>query len=192
MKVNKLEARKAAYKAEKADIKKLKQLVKEVASVADSVTELDPTRITTRIKMARKSYLGEALALCQIIASIYNFPLNRGDNNYTSIPAKQADIEALLGDEVIEALIDLSEAKGYNTFLTDEMEVMEAVEPNKSKLELLASILADELDLPTIKVDSDMLNKFNKLEKKAKSNIELELKALEQAIKDTANVNDMF
>jgi len=188
MKINKLEARKAAYKAEKADIKKLKELVKEVALVA----ELDLTKVTTRIKMARKSYLGEALALCQIIASIYNFPLNRGDNNYTSIPAKQADIEALLGDEVIEALIDLSEAKGYNTFLTDEMEVMEAVEPDKFKLELLASILADELDLPTIKVDPDMLNKFNKLEKKAKSNIELELKALERAIKDTANVDDMF
>ena len=186
--MSKLAQRKEAYKAQKADIKRLRELVKTVAEVA----EIDSSRVATRIKMARKSYLGEALALCQIIASIYNYPLNRGDSDYTSIPAKQADIEAVLGSDAIEALIDLSEAKGYNTFLTDEMVEMPAVTPDVEQLELLASVLADELEVPTLAVDKEIITKYDKAEVKALANVKAELEALSKAIKDTVDVSDML
>ena len=176
----------------KSDIAINDQLRREsVAKLTGIITRLgeelnlDAERLQRSIKMSRKSAYGRIPELIAKIASIYAWPL--ADNTQASeIDSLQETVLDTLASEGIvvdgELLLDIKEAKGFNSFLDDAtFEVVEGIEPEYDELKYYLLTFADSAKLPIVdyKMNETV---YNRLETKALNRIAEEKQLAEEAL----------
>ncbi len=138
------------YQLRKESIDSLRMSINKVALIAD----LDEDKMAKRIAMAispRNEY-GKVPGLMNLLATIVNWPTD--DNNVDGLNEVREEILSTLG---VTATVfeDLREAKGYHTFVSDEHEIIDGVEPAFDEYTMLVQMLAAELGLAVVDLKLD-------------------------------------
>ena len=165
-----------------------RESIKTLTTVLTTVTEdlgLDLEKMERRIKSARKSAYGRVTELVCILASTYAWPVAES-SQAKEIPELQERMLDSLSDLGInidgDLLLDIKEAKGYNSFLDKEtFTVVDGVEPEFDELQYYLLTFAETAKLPFI--DYKMTETvYDKLETKALARIEAEQKSAQEAL----------
>ena len=138
-----LEQRKALRTEEKNIIDSLKLELNKITDLCG----LDTEKMERRIKVALKSKYGRVNGMINLLAAVAKWPAESGDG--ASVSTHQALIEAELGLDLL-LLEDISTYKGYHTFHTDELEVIDGVAPQYELYEDYCSILLESLGFAAI------------------------------------------
>jgi len=169
------------YKLRLESISKLKVLINKVADIAG----MDTSRVAKRMEVATKSEYGKVPGLLNLLSAIVKYPTdNKSPGDLT---ATKEEIVALTGvDEVVFS--DLREAKGYPTFLTDDHERMDGVEPDYEEYEMLCNLMANDLNIPVVDIKLDQA-KWDRAEAKAQAKVEKDLIAIEAQLEEYRKLN---
>lgn len=138
---------KARIIADREANRTLKKLLKDITSALD----LDEDRMAKRIDSAVKSEYGAINGLVNLVASVANWPVEAGDGSMVS--TNRAILEDKFNLDLI-MLDDIRKYRGYHSFLTDDIEIMEPQEPDYDNYTDYCSIFLEELGVtsnrPTI------------------------------------------
>ena len=146
---------------------------------------LDSEKLDRSIKSARKSNYGRVAEMITKVASTYAWPCAE-TSQASEIPELQDRMLATLAENGInvdgELLLDIKEAKGFNSFLDQAtFEVVNGVEPEYEELEYYLLTFAEKAGLPII--DYKMSESvWNKAEERALAKIATEKELAEQAL----------
>lgn len=146
---------------------------------------LDEERYAKRIATTRRSPYGRICEHINILAGIYAWPIDSA-GQASEIPDLQDRMLETLTELGVEAngdlLLDIKDAKGYNSFLDDStFEVVDGVEPLFNELEYYYLTFAENAKLPII--DYKMTeSSYDKLEQKALDRIATEKQLAEEAL----------
>ena len=167
---------------EKYEMKKASRTkLVEAITIAADIAELDPTRVKTRISMARSSKWGEVTELIFILGSIYKFPLNKEDKEFEKISSRQEEIASSIELAELDLLLDLLAMRGNFSFLDQNTnEIIEGVEPDPDLGEAVALFCEINSLLNDFKMTPES---WEKIEAIAREKAEAERKAAEEAIK---------
>ena len=133
-----LKQRKALRTEEKNIIDSLKSELNKITNLCG----LDTEKMERRIKVALKSEYGRVNGMINLLAAVSKWPAEAGDG--ASVSTNQTLIESELGLDLL-LLEDISTYKGYHTFHTDELEVIDGVAPQYELYEDYCSILLETL-----------------------------------------------
>lgn len=137
----------------------------------------DEEKLANKIKRARRSHYGRVSEMIMIIASMYAWPMvdNSQVSEINELQERVLDTLEANGINIdADLLLDIKEAKGYNTFLSQEtFEPVEGVEPEYVELDYYLRTFADIAGLPYIDYKMNEAV-YNKLERIALRNIEIE------------------
>ena len=109
---------------------------------------LDIDMLHRKIAASRRSEYGRVPALINIIAATYAWPI-ADSSEAANIPQYQEQILDILhldGD----ILLDLKDAKGYHSFLNDDFEVVQGIEPDYEEYSYYVLTVADALAIPYV------------------------------------------
>lgn len=141
---------------------------------------LDIDMLHRKIAASRRSEYGRVPALINIIAATYAWPI-ASQSEAANIGQYQEQIADLLGVDG-DVLLDLKDAKGYHSFLSDEFEVVQGIEPDYEEYNYYVLTVADALAIPY--VDSKINEQtWSRNEDKALAVIKLEQVEAEAALK---------
>lgn len=129
---------KETRKQEKAIITQLKKQVWDIVDLCG----LDEERTARRIQAATRSEYGRINGMINLVAAICKWPAEQGDG--ASVTDNQALIEKELNVDLM-LLEDISMYKGYHTFHTDELEVIDGVEPDYDNYRDYSTIYLQEI-----------------------------------------------
>lgn len=165
--ISRLDSKRATIQANRAAVKKLKDLAINIALELN----LDEDRMAKRIDAAMRSEYGAINGLVNLTASIANWPAEPGDGNMVS--ANRAVLEDKFNLDLM-LLEDIRTFKGYHTFVTDELVIMAGVEPMYEDYADYCQIFLEELGLeanrPTIE-QSKWENREAKAKEQAKEDL---------------------
>ena len=102
---------------------------------------LDSERMSFRIRSAEGSEYGRVSGLTNLLAAIVCWPAEQGDG--ASVTANQRKIENELKTDIY-LMEDIKDAKGYHTWLNDELELIKGKAPNTQRYQMLVEILVEE------------------------------------------------
>ena len=156
----------------------IKALVNTLESVYEELN-LDLDMLHRKIAASRRSEYGRVPALINILAATYAWPI-ADSSEAANIPQYQENILEILKLDG-EILLDLKEAKGYHSFLSDDFEVVQAIEPDYDEYNYYVLTVADALAIPY--VDSKVSEEaWNRNENKALAKIKVEQAEAETAL----------
>lgn len=173
---NRLDEIKAARVQEKAVITALKS---KIIAIVD-LCGLDEDRTTKRIQVALKSEYGRVNGMINLLAAICKWPAEMGDG--TSVATNQALIEEELGLDLM-LLEDISIYKGYHTFHTDELEIVEGAVPDYQNYSDHCTIFLEELSFDRVSAEIDPV-KWEATEERAKVKAANNVKELTKAVEE--------
>ena len=129
---------KATRSQEKAIITKIKSQISEIVETCG----LDEEKMARRSQVALKSEYGRINGIINLYAAVCKWPAEQGDG--TSVSANQLMIE---NDMKVDLMLleDISSFKGYHTFHTDELEIIDGVEPQYEQYSDHCSLLLEDL-----------------------------------------------
>ena len=146
---------------------------------------LDTERLNKRIATSRRSQYGRVCELINILASIYAWPIESSGqaSEIPDLQERMLDTLAELGINIEgDLLLDIKEAKGYNSFLdTATFEIVDGIEPDYEELQYYYLTFADNANLPIIdyKMNESV---YAKAETKALARIETEKTLADEAL----------
>ena len=151
------------YTLRNESIKAVQILILEVAETANM--NVDEMKKRLQVATSRTEY-GKVPSLFNLLANVANWPIDK-DGSPAGIADAKLAIEALLVD-IIEPLEDLRQAKGYHTFVSDNYEIVEGIEPDFDEYEMLCQLIASSLRIPVVDIKlSD--SAWDKTEQKAEA-----------------------
>lgn len=128
-----------------------RESIKALTSKLEDVYEevgMDIDMLHRKIAASRRSEYGRVPALINILAATYAWCVT-DSSEAANIPQNQERIAELLHIDG-EVLLDLKEAKGYHSFLDDEFQIVDAVEPDYEEYEYYILTIADALAIPYV------------------------------------------
>lgn len=172
---------KSGIEVKKALIQAERTTLKELINIIDSICELcglDQEKMVRRISVAKKSEYGRINGLLNLLASLVMWPAEQGDG--ASVSTNQKLITDTLNVD-IDLLEDIKSFRGYHTFVSDELEIIDGVEPNYEDYSDYCHIFLEGIELAPSRVVLDE-SKWQNAEKRAKVRAETELKEMEEAV----------
>ena len=175
-----------------ADKKQTRAALKQLCNVVSEELGLDSERTARALASVTKSPYGQITALVLWLAGKYAWPL--ADNSQASeIPELQERMVDTLNEYIVginpnaepvdgDMLMDIKQAKGYNSFLDLEtFTSVPGIEPEYDELEYLVYTFINNLGLNycDFKMDAP---RYARLEKLALDNIQQEQQAAEAAL----------
>ena len=158
------------YKLRQTSMDTLRALIAEVADAAG----MDKANMDIKLKLVTsRSEYGKVPALINLLASTANWPLDKDANKSELGDAKEI-VTGMLPD-MMDTLEDVHQAKGYHTFVSDDHEIVDGIEPDYEEYGMLVQVIAEKLQLPVVdlKLDETVWDKNEaKAEKKADKTIE--------------------
>lgn len=135
------------YRLRMESIDTVQSLIKEIGHVAG----MDSEALGSRISMATsRSEYGKVPGLINLLSSVCNWPLDKDASTSGMAEAKEA-VAGVLPD-LIDVLEDIKQAKGYHTFVSDEHELVDGIEPDFEEYTMLLNVVASNLQLPVLDV----------------------------------------
>ena len=149
--------------------KALKAQIQTIVTTCD----LDPETMAARINAAMDNKHGRTVGLVNLLAATAHWPADKGE-------AKSVPTNKLLISDKVDTLVlsMLREARGYHTFIAEDLTIMAGVEPNYERYSELATILLEDLNLesiPQVTIDRETW-------------LREETKAIDKATKDQAEM----
>ena len=129
---------KATRTQEKAIIKAIKDKILEITDTCG----LDDERMARRVQVALKAEYGRINGMINLLAAVAKWPAEQGDG--ASVSTNQLMLENDMKMDLM-LLEDISSYKGYHTFHTDELEIIDGVEPQYEAYSDHCSLLLEDL-----------------------------------------------
>ena len=158
----------------------IKALVKQINQITASL-DLDDERMARRIDSAMKSEYGAINGLINLVASLAHWPADVG--NGMDVPTNRTTLANAGFDLVL--LEQIRQSRGYHTFISDELKIIDGVEPEYETYSQLCAIyleaITNEEDDTLINITSIDQVKWDKREQIEinAAKLELELKEAE-------------
>lgn len=110
---------------------------------------LDEEKMANRINSARRSEYGPINGLINLLVSVCNWPAEPGDGanvsiNQKTIEDKYPQIDMLMLD-------DIKSFRGYHSFVSDELQVIDGIEPDYDNYRDHCAVLLEDLSLRSVK-----------------------------------------
>lgn len=125
----------------------IKSLTTKLEDIYEDLN-LDLDELARKIAVTRRSEYGRVPALLNILASTYAFPV-KDRTEASNIPQYQEQIAELLHIDG-EILLDLKESKGYHSFINDDFETVDGVEPDYEEYNYYILTIAEALQIPFV------------------------------------------
>lgn len=135
-----IQSKREVLNQEKATINALK---KTVFAIVDLVG-MDEEKVQKRVDAALRSEYGRINGMVNLLAAITNWPADQGDGS--AIGENRRTIEEKLGLDLM-LLEDIRTYRGFHTFATDELEVIDGMEPNYEDYSDYVTILLEDMNL---------------------------------------------
>ena len=147
--------------------------LKSQINVIVETCDLDPETMAARINAAMDNKHGRTVGLLNLLAATAHWPADKGE-------AKSVPTNKLLISDKVDTLVlsMLREARGFHTFIAEDLTIMAGIEPNYEKYSELSQILLEDLGLdyiPQIIIDKETW-------------LREETKAIDKATKDQAEM----
>ena len=127
-------------KLEKVQTNVLKQNIQKIVDLVG----LDPERMSFRIRSAESSEYGRVSGLTNLLAAVVCWPAEQGDG--ASVTTNQRKIESDLKTDIY-LMEDIKDAKGYHTWLNDDLELIAGKAPNTDRYQMLVEILVEQIGI---------------------------------------------
>jgi len=125
---------------ERTTINALKKTVNNITDLLG----LDEEKMNRRIDAALKSEYGRVNGMVNLLSAIANWPAEQGDG--TAVPENRRLLEESLKLDLM-LLEDIRTYRGFHTFATDELEIIDGVEPQYEDYEDYVAILLEDMGL---------------------------------------------
>ena len=161
-----------------------KRMVSILNAVADTI-DYDSEMLERKLMATRRSEYGRVPAMINILANLYAWPVSTHGNPAEVEGLRDDIIEVLTEQGVVidpDLLLDIKDAKGYHTFIDDEGNIVEAVEPDFEEYEFFILTFAEKAGLPLVDLKLSP-TKWRREEAKAKANAEAEKQDMLEARK---------
>lgn len=151
----------ASIEAERSTIKGLRTLINSITELVG----LDEERMSKRIDAALQSEYGRVNGLVNLLAAVVHWPAEAGDG--PSVSENRKLIEERLGLDLL-LLADIRQLRGYHTFHTDDLTIIDGIEPSYDEYEAYVQVLLEDLKLqPQARIVIDPIT-WQKAEARAK------------------------
>lgn len=154
-----LEQMRTDIKSNREAVAKLKKLIYDIT---DELS-LDEDKMTKRVDSAVKSEYGAINGLINLLSAIANWPADQG--NGSDVSENRKILEEKFQLDLLH-LEDIRTFRGYHSFVTDELEIVDGVEPMYAEYTGYCQIFLEELGLESTKPTIDEA-KWDKAEIKA-------------------------
>jgi hypothetical protein len=148
--MERIQAKRETIKQDKAAVKRLTDLVYQITDLCG----LDEEKMVRRVATAKKSEYGRINGLINLLSSVCTWPAEAGDG--ASVTANQKLIQDSL-DLDLDMLDDIRSFRGYHTFVSDDLEIIDGIEPSYEDYSDYCTIMLEDLGLssskPTISRD---------------------------------------
>lgn len=145
--MERLQAKREQIQANREASKVLKKLIKDITNSLS----LDEDRMAKRIDSATRSEYGAINGLVNLVASVANWPVENGDGSLVS--TNRLVLEEKFNLDLV-MLDDIRAFRGYHSFVTDELEIINGIEPQYEDYTDYCEIFLEELGVksnrPTI------------------------------------------
>lgn len=118
----------------------IKALVKQINQITASL-DLDDERMARRIDSAMKSEYGAINGLINLVASLAHWPADVG--NGMDVPTNRTTLANAGFDLVL--LEQIRQSRGYHTFISDELKIIDGVEPDYETYSQLCTIYLESI-----------------------------------------------
>lgn len=135
---SRLDSKRAEIQSNREASKVLKTLLKNITSTLD----LDEERMAKRIDSATRSEYGAINGLVNLVASVANWPVESGDGALVS--TNRIILEDKFNLDLV-MLDDIRQFRGFHSFVTDDIEIINGVEPDYENYTDYCEIFLDEL-----------------------------------------------
>ena len=130
--------------------KALKSQIQAIVKTCD----LDADTMASRINAAIDNKHGRVIGLINLLSATAHWPADKGEAK--SVPTNKL----LIADQVDTLVLSmLREARGYHTFIAEDLTIMAGIEPNYEQYSELSQILLEDLGLesvPQLTIDRDV------------------------------------
>ena len=156
-----------------AGLRQAEKALKAQINAIVTTCDLDPETMAARINAAIDNRHGRTVGLINLLCATAHWPADKGE-------AKSVPTNKLLISDKVDTLVlsMLREARGFHTFIAEDLTIMPGVEPDYEKYSELSQILLEDLGLetvPTITIDRETW-------------LREEAKAIDKASKDQAEM----
>lgn len=145
--MERLQAKRDEIKANREAGKVLKKLIRDITAGLD----LDEERMAKRIDSATRSEYGPINGLINLVAAIANWPVEQGDGSLVSTNRQVLEDKFNLD---LVMLDDIRVFRGFHSFVTDDIEIINGVEPDYENYTDYCEIFLEDLGVkstrPTI------------------------------------------
>lgn len=145
--MERLEAKRNEIRANREAGKVLKKLLKDITAGLD----LDEERMAKRIDSATRSEYGPINGLINLVAAVANWPVEQGDGSL--VATNRQVLEDKFNLDLV-MLDDIRMYRGFHSFVTDDIEIINGVEPDYENYADYCEIFLEDLGVkstrPTI------------------------------------------
>lgn len=163
-----------AIVAKRNAVKKLKTLIIDISNDVN----LDMDKTAARLDSAMRSEYGQVNGLINLISAIAAWPATPGDG--TAVSRNKLMLEEKYKLDLL-LLDDIRKLRGFHTFVTDDLEILEGQEPDCDNYSDYCKVFLKEMG---IKIDtpSIRLEQWQRAEAKAKVKALEEVESMKEAI----------
>lgn len=155
----------------------LQKLVTDIAKDCD----LDIERTARRIAAAKQHEYGPINGMINLVCAIAKWPAEPGDG--ANVPVNQLMLEEKYKLDLI-MLEDLSSFKGYHTFCTNELEILEGVPPMEEEYVGYCQVFLNELGCKAT-IDPINMVAWERKETSARAKAQIDLEEKSRLVEQT-------
>ena len=156
-----------------AGLRQAEKALKAQINAIVTTCDLDPETMAARINAAIDNKHGRVIGLINLLSATAHWPADKGEAK--SVPTNKL----MIADKVDTLVLSmLREARGYHTFIAEDLTIMAGIEPNYEQYSELSQILLEDLGLdnvPKLTIDRETW-------------LREETKAIDKATKDQAEM----
>lgn len=170
-----IQSKRATLQAERTTINALK---KTVLTITDTLG-LDEEKMQRRVDTALKSEYGRINGMVNLLSAIANWPAEQGDG--TAVGENRRVLEETLKLDLM-LLEDIRTYRGFHTFATDELEIIDGIEPQYEDYEDYVAILLEDMGLTAqqrVKLNPAV---WAKVESRTKEKVAIDLERMKIAL----------
>jgi len=169
-----IQSKRAVLNQERATINALK---KKVFDITDLVG-MDEEKMQRRVEAALRSEYGRINGMVNLLAAVTNWPADQGDGS--AVGENRKTIEDKLGLDLM-LLEDIRTYRGFHTFATDELEIIDGVEPQYEDYSDYVTILLEDMNLTPGRVGINPTT-WTKTEARTKEKVAVDIEKMKAAV----------
>lgn len=170
-----IESKRTLLANERTTINALKGTINKIVDLLG----LDEEKMARRVDAALKSEYGRINGMVNLLSAVANWPAEQGDG--TAVGENRRTLEESLKLDLM-LLEDIRNYRGFHTFATDELEIIDGIEPQYEDYEDYVAILLEDMGLEPqqrVKLNPTV---WAKVERRTKEKAHIEIERMKVAV----------